>query len=306
MAHPLGKILTRGPTHRSRTCAVAIATLIVAVALAGCGGAVTSAPAVKPVAIYPAPAGMLAGGAPQPSGAMWVLAGPASSRAAYEMNLLNGQLVNHFPVSSNAQTVAQLPDGPVLIGISTATSGAIQVFNSQTLQMTATWPLPGPILQLRAGQGGAYALVQVGRTESIEQFSATGTLLRTLPVPSDTVAITADPVNAKAYVLEANGVVSTVNAAGQTTTVYKVSASGRDIVSDPTTKQLFILKGITALSNISVVSIQTQSTIGVLPAPANCVGIQISSDGSQLYALVGSPNIGNVQVFTLPRVTGLG
>lgn len=229
-----------------------------------------------------------------------MLAGPASSRAAYQMNLLDGQLVNHFPVSSNAQAIAQLPDGPVLVGVSTATSGAIDVFNSETLQMTATWPLPGPIVQLRAGEGGVYALVEVGRTESIQQFSPTGVHIRTLPVPSDTVAVAADPVNNRAYVLEANGVVSTVNASGQTTTVYKVSASGRDLVSDPATQQLFVLKGITSLSNISVISIQTQTTIGVLPAPASCVGIQISADGSQLYALVGNPRIGNVQVFSLP------
>ena len=46
------------------------------------------------------------------------------------------------------------------------------------------------------------------------------------------------------------------------------------------------------------VNLATESVQQVLPAPANCLQVLVSADGSLLYQLVGTPSYGNIQVFT--------
>jgi hypothetical protein len=48
---------------------------------------------------------------------------------------------------------------------------------------------------------------------------------------------------------------------------------------------------------VAEVNVATEGVQRVLPAPANCLQVLVSADGSQLYQLVGSASYGNIQVF---------
>ncbi len=63
---------------------------------------------------------------------------------------------------------------------------------------------------------------------------------------------------------------------------------------------LYVLKGEGAGRNVAVVDLATQAVTSVLPAPAGSVDVVLSPDGSMLYQIVGTPDVGNVQVLRLP------
>jgi DNA-binding beta-propeller fold protein YncE len=78
---------------------------------------------------------------------------------------------------------------------------------------------------------------------------------------------------------------------------FTVRDPGESIALSPDGGQLYVLKGTSAVSNIAVVDVATESIAAVLPAPSHCVELTVSPDGKQLYEVVGAPGYGNIQVF---------
>jgi len=62
---------------------------------------------------------------------------------------------------------------------------------------------------------------------------------------------------------------------------------------------LFALAQSNHIEVIDVVALSTQRRTRVLPAPQNAVDVFASLDGRQLYVLVGTSSVGNLQVFDL-------
>ena len=63
--------------------------------------------------------------------------------------------------------------------------------------------------------------------------------------------------------------------------------------------RLYVMKSSPVACNVGVIDTTMQAEIAALPAPANCVDVQISGDDRFIYDLVGTPVLGNIQVFNL-------
>lgn len=254
---------------------------------------------IKPTAIFAGPASLLAGAAVQITGAEWVLAGSPTAKAAYQIDLVSGAIVSQFPVNAAASSIAQAPNGSILIGNSRGSVGSIDVYSLQTHAHLASWALPGPIVSLSTGEAGIVALVRLKNSESVAILNDYGTIQHTFPVSPNTVALSPEILKPTIYLLQSNGVVSASSPSGTINTVFKVAKSAQDIAVNPNGNSIYILKGSLATPNVSLIDLQTEQTTAILPAPANCVGVFASPDSRYLYMLVGTQTVGNIQVFHL-------
>jgi Tol biopolymer transport system component len=62
---------------------------------------------------------------------------------------------------------------------------------------------------------------------------------------------------------------------------------------------LYVLNTVGAGANVGVIDVATEAQTKVLPAPADSVAVQVSPDGGSLYVVVGTPTVGNVQVYAI-------
>jgi len=300
----------RRPTaaRRRRTGRAALLVLLAGLtpALAACGGGGTAAPpstrpATHPLAAVPAPAGLLGGGAPQADGQMWVLGGTSSSRTLQLLDLTDGKAALIVPESAAAAAVSQSPSGLLGVGLATATTGALEVRNGATGALQASVAVGAPVRAVAAGGDGTTFYVLDG-TSSVASVAlvnaAAGRAGVTLPVPADTIAVAIDPLGQNLYALERSGQVTQVAVgSGQVVARYAVGASPRRLAISSDGHTLYVLKGSGGVDDVSVVMTTTERQVAALPAPADCVGLELSLDGRQLYELVGTPSIGNIQVF---------
>ena len=62
-----------------------------------------------------------------------------------------------------------------------------------------------------------------------------------------------------------------------------------------------VLKGAGDTINVGVFNAANERQLRVLPAPAHGVTVVTSIDGAQFYVLVGTPTIGNIQVYPVAQ-----
>lgn len=292
--------------------AAAMLGVALTAALAGCGHkAVTksSSPAMKashakPTEIIPTPSNTLDGTAPEPNGTMWVVAGSPSSHGIYQLDLSRKKSTGSVSVSNHADAIAESSTGLLALGISTASTGAIQFLNGSSGASLGTVPLSGPVVALAAGDDGVtfYALNGTSHAKSIAVINGQHHKVQsTIPAPSDAVSIIPAPNENSVYVLEPNGVVSQLTAAGgHISTQFPIGHSGRALAIGPNGNTLYVLKGQGTARNVAVVNLATESVKEVLPAPANTQNIVLSPNGQVIYDVVGAPGVGNVQAFAAP------
>lgn len=298
----------------NRTKLTAAVTLGVALTtiLAGCGhhsATKSSSPALKasrakPTEIIPTPSNTLGGTAPEPNGTMWVVAGSPSSHGIYQVDLSRKKISGSVSVSNNATTIAESSTGLLALGISTATSGALEFLNGSSGALLTTVPVSGPVVSLAAGDDGVtfYALNGTNSAKSVAIINGqTDKVESTIPAPSDAVSVVPAPNENSVYVLEPNGVVSQLTTAGgHISTQFPIGHSGRALAIGPNGNTLYVLKGQGTVRNVAVVNLATESVKEVLPAPGNTQNIVLSPNGQSLYDVVGAPGVGNVQVFAAP------
>ena len=142
-----------GPTGMVVTGIAASSLLLVA-----CSGGLSTAgsPVVAKKAdkIITAPAGLQAGGEPQPSGFMWVLAGTGATKTIDQLTLGSesaGKVQRILPVSLSASTLAESSSGLIVLGQATATTGAVTFLNGARARSgqlrsvprcSTSWPAP--------------------------------------------------------------------------------------------------------------------------------------------------------------------
>lgn len=289
-----------------RPWSAATTLALAALALAACGGGAASAarstPAaqVRPTRIFPAPAGLIAAGQPQPNGIMWLLAGTGGVRTLSDLDLGSGRTLGVVPVSAAASALAESSTGVLGVGLGTATAGALELRNGATGALLATVAVGAPVQAVSAGPDGNtfYVLDGTSASRSVTVVDqAQDRAVGTVGVALDTVSVAPEPTQASLVTLGSGGVVTEVSTAGrQVLAQFQVAHSGRDLALSPDGATAYVLKGRGAARSIAVVNMRTESVTQVLPAPANARRIVVAADGASLYAVVGTSSVGNVQL----------
>lgn len=279
---------------------------VLGIVLVACSsGTHRSSVKVKPEQILQAPAGLIDGTSPQPNGTMWLLAGPQSARTIRELVLPSGQLGVPVPTSSDAVSLSQSSTGVLAVGVSTSHTGAVMLCSGATGIAYATIPLAGPVRSVTFGDDGTtlFALVGTAPVFSVAVVATTTREVRTyLPAPSNSIAALPLPNESGVYVLGSDGSLDEVsNPAGRLIFSFSVGTGALGLALSPEGTTIYVLKevGGNGVRNVAMINAVTETTAKVLPTPANTVAIAVSPDGSRLYALVGTPSIGNVQAFSL-------
>ncbi len=295
-----------GSATRFTARGVVIGTLA-AVMLTACSGGGGGTPQAAPSAtdtpahIFAAPKGLLAASQPQPNGTLWALAGDAASKGLFNINLANGGGDGSISVSNAAQSVTESLSGVVGLALGTEKTGALELMNGNTGKVDKTVPLGAPARDVVVASDGAtfYVLNGTSRSASVTVVdSANGDVQGTVPVPLDTVSIAPDAQGATLYALQPNGLIDQIAlAGGKIVARFTVGPTARSLALSPDGSYLYVLRDVGQTTNVAVVNLATEGVQQVLPAPANCLQVLISADGTQLYQLVGTPTYGNIQVF---------
>lgn len=297
-----------GSGTRSGVLAIVIGALTAAT-LAACsaggaapGGQQTQAATSKPRQIFAAPKNLMAAGQPQPNGTLWALAGDEASKGLFDINLANGSGVGSISVSNAAQSVTESLAGVVGLALGTGRTGALELLNGSTGKVIKVVPLGAPARDVVVGSDGAtfYVLNGTPRSASVTVVnSRNGFVQGTIPVPLNTVSVAPDAQGSSVYALQPNGLVSQIAVAGgKIMSNFHVGSAARSLALSPDGATLYVLKDAGAGTNVAVVNLATESVGQVLPAPANCLQVLVSADGSEIYQLVGTPTYGNIQVFS--------
>jgi len=295
-----------GAGTRSGAVGIVIGALTAA-ALAACssGGSASGQPTqpatVKPQHIFAAPKNLLAAGQPQPNGTFWALAGNASSKGLFDINLADGSGIGSVSVSNAATSVTESLGGVIGLALGTSKTGALELLNGTTGKVIKSIPLGAPAREVIVGSNGAtfYVLDGTAKTASATIVnSQTGGVQGTVPMPLNTVSIAPDPLGVSLYALQPDGQVSQVAVAGgQIMSTFATGPGARSIALSPAGSTLYVLRNAGQDATVAKVKVATESVQQVLPAPSNSLQVLVSADGGELYQLVGTSSYGNIQVF---------
>lgn len=298
-----------GPGPHGRVVQRAATGLLaaVSVAVAGCSAAGSTTSAAQPPTgrlerILPAPKDVVAASQPQPNGTIWTLAaGRRASMGLFQISLTSGSGLGSISVIGSARSVTESLSGVVGLALGTKTAGALELLNGTTGKVVKTVPLAAPARDVVTGSDGAtfYVLAGTAKSASVSIVnSRSGAVQGTVPVPPDTVSVAPDVQGSTIYALQPDGRVSQISATGgQTMASFTVGDRARSLALSPDGSTLYVLKDAGQDANVADVDLATEVVQRVIPAPANCLQVLVSADGSQLYQLVGTDKYGNIQVF---------
>jgi hypothetical protein len=257
--------------------------------------------AIKAQQIIATPKDLLAAAPPQSNGALWALAGNATSKSLFEINLPNGTGFGSIPVSNAAQSVTESLADVVGVALGTGRTGALELLDGSTGQVTRTIPLGAPARAVVAGSDGVtfYVLNGTPKSSSVTIVNSRNDAVQgTVPVPLDTISIAPDTAGESLYALQPNGLVTQIAlAGGKIMSSFPVGSAARSLALSPDGNTLYVLKDSGPDVNVAAMNLATESVQRVLPAPANSLQVLVSPDGAELYQVVGTPTYGNIQVF---------
>ena len=277
------------------------ATLLSACTSSGAPTAERHSSRTTPSKIVPAPAGLIAGTAPQLNGDLWVLASAAGVKTLHQLDLTTGKFGPAIPAEGSATSLAQSSSTLLALGLATSDTGAVQFLTGSTATPVSTVALGAPVHMITAGPDGStfFALNGTAASTSVSAVSSiTNTVKATLPVPLDTISIAVDPDQQRIFALEADGNLVIVSVLGQVLSRFFVGNNPKTLALSGDGATMYVLKGAKGEGdNVGVFNVSLESQTRVLPAPANTIDIAVSSDGATLYAFVGTSTVGNVQLF---------
>jgi hypothetical protein len=121
-----------------------------------------------------------------------------------------------------------------------------------------------------------------------------------LPIPLTTTTAVVDQAGENLYALDASGTITQISLRnGAIVSRFHTGKPTLALAISPSSTTLYLLEQSGGVSDVAVMNLATEQVTKRLPAPRDCVGIQVSSDGKRLYDVVGTVPYGNVQVFTL-------
>jgi DNA-binding beta-propeller fold protein YncE len=284
-----------------------LALLSAGLVLAACGRGGTQSSArdaaavvTRPERILAAPKSLLAAAQPQPDGTIWALAGTPST-GLFELDASTGKVLSSVSVSKAARSVAETSSGVIGVALGTDRAGALELLNGRTRKVIQTVLLPAPARQVVVGSNGTtfYVLNGWAGSASVTIVSSrNGKVQGSVPVPVDAVSMTPDIQGTALYVLQKTGLVDVIGiSGGKISAQFKVGPDGEALALSPDNSTLYVLKGTSAVSNVAVVTLSTESVHRVLSAPSHCLELLLSPSGRQLYDVVGAASFGNIQIF---------
>lgn len=266
-------------------------------------GTTTTTRPIKPSKTFPGPAGLAAGSQPQPNGFVWILARSHGGANLQQVNLTTGSIGQVIPESAGANSITQSPSGLIGVGVGTKTTGALEIRNGSSGAIVATVPIGAPVTGVFASAAGStfYVLNSTSASASVTLVNTqTNQVSISIPVPLDTIAIAVDATGQHLYALGSSGTLDVITVgSGTVTSSFSVGDSPLQLSLSSDGSTIYVLRDPGSISEVGVISTATQSQTKALPAPSDCVGIQVSPDGQSLYDFVGTPSFGNIQVFPL-------
>jgi hypothetical protein len=256
----------------------------------------------QPTAIVPVSSGAVSLGPLQANGTFAVLAGTPSSKGIFIYDLATHHETGSYSVSALADSVTELPNGIIAVGLSGQGVGAVDLY-SNSGNVVASVPVAGPVISLALASNGNGILVLEG-TQSARAVAILDTTTRvattTIPVANNTVAVVDSAHGNELYGLDSSGTVSVyASATGQKIGGFPVGHSGYSIALAPYGTQLYVLKGRGGVRNVAVVDLSTEADLRALPAPAGAVALQPSLGGRHLLELDSVGVASNVQEWPL-------
>jgi hypothetical protein len=259
---------------------------------------------VTPLSIVPASAGVVSGTSPSTDGQVWVLAGSKRVKTLSSIRIRDGKVVRLLPASADATSVATSPTGTLGVGIATTRSGAIEFRDARTGRVLRTVALDAPVHALAAGSDGTtfYALNGTRKVESVSVVNAqNGQVAKTVPAPAAAVAVQPTPDQSSIYLLsELGGIVQVSLATRRTLAEFGLNQIGVALAMAPSGRTLFVLGGPRDTRGVSLIDLATDSQRTSVPAAADSVAIASGLDDRTVFAYVGNPTVGNLQVIPLP------
>jgi YVTN family beta-propeller protein len=300
----------RGWQRGSR--ALPVYLLLAAIAPTACGGSgggashrrppgsTQAGPVIRAIA---APAAVHSGTSPQPNGTLWVLAGTARVRTINELDLPARHEHQAVGVSRDARAIAQSSTGTLALGLGTSRTGAVELLSASTGAVNGTIAVGAPVISLAFGDDGVtlYVLDGTSSSRSVTVINtSTDKVTASIGMPSDAHAIVPAPNQKAIWSVQASGVVQETSLANdKPIESFSTGDPGIAIATSPGGGILYVMKGMGAVVNVAVISVQTERVTRILPSPSHSVALATSLNGSQLYEFVGTPAFGNVQVLDL-------
>jgi hypothetical protein len=239
---------------------------------------------------------------------MWLIAGSATAKTLEEINLLSGNILKVVPVGASADSVVESPTGLLAVGYSSA-NGPVEFRSGSSGSLTHAVTVGAPVKAIASGSDGTtvYVLSGTGTETSVNVVSTTGAAEpASIGVSLSTIALAVGTHDDQLYLLESSGsvVVTPLGVpAGQTpaNASFFVGTEPERLALSADGSLMFVLKAAGAGSNIGVFNAATGQQRKVLPAPANSVDVLTSIDSTHIYVLVGTPTVGNIQVYPVGR-----
>jgi WD40 repeat protein len=244
----------------------------------------------------------MGGGAPQPDGTMWVLAGSSQDRTIQKLNLTSGKVLRILPVGGTASSIAESSTGTLAVGYANP-QGTVEFRDAGTGSVVSSVGVGQPVKDLAPeGQTSTFFVLDgTSSATTVNKVSPNGPAVQSaIGVELGSVAIAPTADGSHAYLLQTSGSVVYFPIAGGKSTPaisqFYAGAGAVQLALSPDGSTLFVLKVLNGDANVGVFNLATDSQERVLPAAAGTVDLQPSLDGSHLYLLVGMPTVGNIQV----------
>ena len=276
--------------------------------LAGCSSSPSPASqtsttkAAKPLQITPLPAVVVAMATPQADGTAWILSGSQGVRTLSRVELSGGKILKQVGVSAAASSIAESTSGILVMGLGTATAGAVDFLNPETAAVTSVVPVAAPVLRIRLGPNASSFWVLDGTpgAKSAQLVTEPGSAGTPTSLPAQTQDIAADSTGGYLWVLLADGTVEELGSLGSSvSSEFSVGTPATALTVTPDGSRLYVLQAAHGtVVAVSEVLVSNQTVKGVLPAPQDTTDLEMAQNAAFLFDLV-SGTASNVQAFPI-------
>ncbi|HEY1829682.1 MAG TPA: hypothetical protein VGG38_05490 [Acidimicrobiales bacterium] len=256
----------------------------------------------KPTAIIPAPAGTLAITPPQADGSLWALAGTNSAKTITHMEATSGHVLTIVGVNAYANDIVDSSSGVLAISVGVGSVGAVDLRQASNGASITTIPTSEPVIKISAASGGnTFFALQAGADgTSVAVISAQShKVVSTVPVPATATQVIGVGSGEAFWILLPGGKLEEFNGSPKPVTEFSTGQGGSGLAVSPNGQTMAILRSGT-VSDIALVSLETQAVVTVVPAPGDAVDVVVSLDGHTLYVAASPPGTSNVQAIPFP------
>ncbi len=265
----------------------------------------TVAPVVTtPIKIFPIPRDTISLSPPMFDGDIWALSGSNFAKAISEYSLKTGKVIKVVPVSQFSHSITSDGISQVVVGTAGPNyTGSVEFFDGLTGAPLSSLPLPVSVKAISSisSSGILIVLMQNAQSESVALVNViTKSIVATFPVSDGTISVYVGRDPYTFFALQNNDTVESVSAVtGQIQSVIELGEPGLNLTLSKTENVLLVLKCTVVVCNIGLVSTSTDQLFNTLPAPSNCIDVEIAPTDKEIYDLVNSPTASNVQVFNI-------